>query len=283
MKKSILILVLAAFILTACNLPRRSQTPSPEEVATQVNQLLTTIPTQTSEPPTAVPPTLTPTPTEAVVPTATPTDEPTEAPTATSVPPTATPPPSDPRILLGSPTNTDPMDDGGNFFAYSDDHVEFDQEDNAMVMKAYNADSWHGWTLSGTSLKDAYIEMTASPGDCSGADRYGLMLRSTDPTKGYFYGFSCDGRYSLRKWDGKNFDTLVDWTASDKILAGANQVNRLGVKMVGGHFTFYANGAQIGEADDSTWLEGKFGLFVAASSTPDFEASVDEVSYWIIE
>jgi hypothetical protein len=281
MKRIIIVLIILSVILAGCNLPRRSQTPSPEDVNTQVVELLTAIPTLTKAPTaTQVPPTATSTPTP-LMPTATFTDEP----TSTSIPPTPAPtqPATDPRILLGEPTYTDAMDDGGGFFAYSDEHVKFDPQDDAMDMVAYNTDSWHGWSLAGTALGNAYIEMTAKPGACSGVDRYGLVLKSTDTNRGYFYGFSCDGRFSLRKWDGKDFTTIVDWTASEHITAGAGQTNRLGVKMEGNHFTFYANGAQIGEADDASFKDGKYGLFIAASETPNFSATVDQVDYWTLQ
>jgi hypothetical protein len=184
---------------------------------------------------------------------------------------------------LGQPTRKDDMSDGGSFFTYTDEHVSFDPEDNGILMTAYKTDSWHGWSLSGITQKDAYVEMTAKPGSCSGKDRYGLVLRSPDPTQAYFYGFSCDGRYSLRKWDGSEFTIIVDWASSSSILSGAEQINRLGVKMVGSHFTFYANGNQIGEADDSSFKEGKLGIFIAASATENFSVLVDEVDYWILQ
>ena len=244
---------------------------------------MTSIPTLTpaAPTPTLAQPTTAPEPTKTPEPTATWTA--TSAPSATTIPPTVAPPQTDPRTTLGEPTRKDDMKNGGNFFDYSDDHVKFVPADDAMLMTAFNPDAWHGWSLSSTTLKDAYIEMTASPGTCSGLDQYGIMFRSPDFNQGYFYGLSCDGKYSLRKWDGENYTTITDWTANDKILAGSDKINRLGVKTVDNHYTFYANGFQIGEVDDSSYSEGKFGLFIASAATTNFTASVDEVDYWIIK
>jgi hypothetical protein len=283
MKKYIFVLILISLGLSACNLPRRASTATPEEVETQVNRLLTSIPTLTANAPTSTlaPTAKAPEPTQTTEPTAT--TAPTLAPIATTIPPTAVPSQSDPRIALGEPTRKDDMKNGGSFFDYSDDHVKFEPSDEAMLMTAVNPDAWHGWSLSGISLKDAYIEMTATPGTCAGLDQYGLMVRSPDPSQGYFFAFSCDGKYSLRKWDGKDYTSITDWTASDKINPGSDKANRLGIKTVGNHFTFYANGSQIGEASDTSYSEGKLGLFIAAASTSNFKVSVDEVDYWIIQ
>jgi len=74
------------------------------------------------------------------------------------------------------------------------------------------------------------------------------VLVVTEADRGYLFGISCDGQYSLRKWDGKAGDkgvmtVLVNWTASPSIQAGSNKTNTIGFMAVGDRLILYANGA----------------------------------------
>lgn len=127
------------------------------------------------------------------------------------------------------------------------------------------------------------MEMTVKTGDCKTTDRYGLILRVPDLTQanqGYLYGFTCDGRYALRKWDGKTMTSLIAWTSSSAILSGPNQTNRLGIMAVGNRFILYANGTLLKEANDSSYTEGGFGVFIGANQTENFTVTIDQIAYW---
>ncbi len=108
------------------------------------------------------------------------------------------------------------------------------------------------------------------------------MVRAPDANQGYFLELSCGGQYKFQRWDGSKFLTLVNWTENSAIKSGSGQENRLGLKAEGDRFTFYANGVKIGEASDASYAEGRYGLFVSASSTPGFTVEVDEVDYWTL-
>jgi len=271
------IVLIAGILVVGCNLPQQNPaTPDPDQVATQVQQLLTQIPTTLppTSPPTVVPPT--PTATQEITPTST--AEPSETPTTIAA--TSTQPPTDPRLILGDPTWIDDLDNGNNFAVYTDDHVKIEEKDGYLAMTAFNPDGWHSWTLSFSNLVNFYLEATIKPEECSGNDRYGVVFRAPENNKGYVYGFSCDGQYSMRNWDGKTFTAIVDWTANEAIRKGPNQANRVGIMVKGNQFTFYANGVQTGQVQDNTYTQGKFGLFIAASETEDFTAQYDEIAYW---
>lgn len=293
---SVILSLLLTFIIVSCNLPTANVTPNPDQnaVATEVGKILTSIPVETVIPspviteiqPTATSlpseaPTITSSPTETSEPTKT--SEPTQtvAPTNTSAPiltPTTTT--ADPRTTLGSPTRSDKMDTTDYWYPYEDEHVKIQISGGSMQMTGINADAWHGWTLSSPSLQDFYLEETVTPGACEGSDSYGLLSRAPDGNSGYFYGFSCDGKYIFKKWDGSKFTVLMNWTANAAILKGADQANRLGLMAKGNVFSFYANGVKIGDATDDTFEKGAFGLWVAAYRTPGFTVHVDEVDYW---
>jgi hypothetical protein len=221
----------------------------------------------------------------------------TEIPTATEPPPTPTstspPPPvptatlsaGDPKAGLGEPAFYDSFDSGTSWPLYTDDHVSFLVKESNLVMVAFKPDRYTGWMLTWPVISEFYLEMTAKPRQCSGLDQYGMMFRATKTDKGYIgylYGVSCDGKYSLRTWNGSKFTTLVDWTSSEHILAGANQINRIGVQAEGDRISMYANGKLLKEFNDDTHQGGKFGVTVGSANTTEFKTWVDEIAYWDI-
>ena len=145
-----------------------------------------------------------------------------------------------------------------------------------------NPEAVDEWGFSNQpALKDFYLEIVAKTVDaCSGLDRYGVLVRAPDTNKGYVYGFSCDGRYRLYQWDGKNYQAIQEWKASGLITAGPGQTNRLGIWMKGDTIRLYANRKLLAEFKDDTYNEGRFGLFIGSGETKDFQVDVDEVDYW---
>jgi hypothetical protein len=302
------LLILALLFLTglaACNLPGMTAPPTPilssQEAYAQYTAAAETIVAQltlVSNPasPTPPPPTLSPTaadtstpippletatdtplPTEAIPPTPTETATPEISPTP--APPTATLQPGDPLAELGEPTWRDTFADGSNWYLYVDNDAAFEIKDTGLVMTAYTISTRNAWMLTQNQPLNYYLEVTAQPLECAGLDRYGAIVRSDSET-GYLFGFTCDGRYSFRRWNGTRMTKLVEWTASPNILTGANQTNRLGIRVSGSMFSLYANGTLLTEVTDGTYSEGGFGVYVGSDQTKNFTVLVDEVNYW---
>ena len=225
-----------------------------------------------------------PTATEAQ-PTSTATTAPSPSPTS---PPTATAtlPSTDPRAGLGDPTFLDTFSDSGNWPLYDDGHVSFAVNNDRLVMTAFDPNFWEGFILSWPQVSDFYLEMTASPRNCSGADRYGLIARGTAVKPGSYsaYNFSvtCDGRFALRLWDNENskFTILVDWTESEAIKSGSNQTNRIGLLADGERLSMYANGNLLQEFVDDSYESGRIGVVIGSATTNNFKVDVDEFAYW---
>lgn len=198
------------------------------------------------------------------------------------VSPTPTVASGDPKAGLGTPTFRDTFQSGGNWPTYEDDHVKFVIADGKLTMTAFNADYRDGWMMPGKGV-DSYIEFVAEPGTCSGLDQYGVVARMSGSDKGYIgylYGITCDGRYSLRTWDGETMQRLVDWTPSVEILTGANKVNRIGIKLDGTKISMYVNGKLVKEIASEAYDDGWFGVFVGAASTANFSVTGTEFSVW---
>jgi hypothetical protein len=195
--------------------------------------------------------------------------------------PTATTSSSDPKLGLGDPTFKDEFSNDKNWVLSADKHTDMYIKDGKLVMTAFNTNQWDGWALTWPKTINSYLEMTAKTHTCSGLDRYGLIVRSKqDASVGYLFGFSCDGRYSFRKWDGVKYTKYVDWTKSSSIQNGSNQTNRLGVKADGDHFTLYANGVKLTDFHDASYVSGYFGVYVGAAETANFTVDVTEIDYW---
>lgn len=338
MKRTLLwVSLIGLIVLSACSLPAASRQPtagastptlSPDQMQTQINQMLTMMPTNTGQPSAEATPTLAlptvameeapadgvlivtatatqasqatateaPAPTSTTAPAATAAGLPTVAvtPIATaSAPagPTTTPVAGDPRSRLGSPTSTDPMDNATKWiWPTGGDRYTFANFSGGKqsVTALTGTDGWRMANPAGREFYNIYVEATVNTNTCSGSDHYGLIFAVPvvhEPEQGYLFTVTCDGRYSLRRWNADigpkgEMKWLVNWTASSAIVTGSNQTNRLGVMMVGKRLLLYANGNLLTEVQDSTFPYGYFGLVVGSDETDDFAIQVDEMSYW---
>ena len=229
---------------------------------------------------TSVPETATMTPTPGNTPTSTMTLTP-------QISPTPTLGAEDPRSSLQTPTWVDTFEDQSDWALYSDTHASFEIVPEGLELTAFNPDFFNSWVLSWRRAEDLYLETTGTFGQCAGRDAYGLMIRSNGGDNGYIgylFGVSCDGRYSLRSWNGESMGTIVGWTTDPSINAGPEATNRVGIWADGNQLSLYANGeflVQVG--DPSHQAEGLFGLFVSSAQTSDFSVSIEEISFWNLD
>jgi hypothetical protein len=304
-----IIIAAAALALGACSLPVMEPgdlepTPDPDAAVTAAVQTLvveltqgairletqqaqateTPLPSPTPAPTDEIPPTPTPLPTDTPAPSPTLTFTPTLAPPTPSptpqLTPTQTPLASDPRPGLGSPTFRDTFQDAANWNLWEDDHARMEIRDSQLVMTAFNPDFWNSWNFTGGRAQNFYLEITGSSGQCSGRDRFGLIFRAPENNRGYLYGISCDGRYSLWIWDGTTETRLVEWTSSPHINTGPDQTNRIGVMARGNQISLYANGNLLANVADGTYESGRYGVFVGAAATENYTARIDELAFW---
>jgi hypothetical protein len=186
------------------------------------------------------------------------------------------------ELNLGTATWTDNLDNANNWYLLDTANTKFTHSDSKLVLTSITPGAGEEWGLSDRpSMKDYYLQATfITGGSCSGYDKYGLLARAPDQDKGYVFEFSCDGHFRLYTWDGKNYNAVQEWHASDSIVAGANQTNVMGIYMKGTDIRLYANGHKLGEFTDSTFDHGQFGVVIGSVNTQNFTVSVDQVSYW---
>ena len=302
---TIVFLVVLGLTLSACNMPGyQGEIPegSDDLMATEIARILTGTPvevnpTTTSEPneaetaypvaseevtaPTSTEEEVVPEKTEEVI-----TEEPTATPELTFTPtqaPTATLADTDPVLTLGSPDWVDHMDDGDNWPTGFNEYTSIEFKNGYLKLSADT--DLDGWRLSWPYLEDFYLEATMLFATCEGSDHTGLMFRvpeDSNANAGYLFGITCDGRYSLRLWDGKNMSYPVNWTESDAIKKGEDQTNILGVMAVDSNLALFINGVKVKEISNDAFNEGQFGIFVGGTNSDLPEVWVDQIRYWEI-
>jgi len=282
-KQNLILLILLALVVSACNMPGNNGSDtdgSDDAMATEIAKILTGTPIEVEPSPTPLPeeeettaPEPTNTPEE---PTATP--EPTDTPTAE---PTPTLSDTDPAQTLGEPDWIDNMENGDNWATGFSDYTSIEFDDGYLQLTA--EEDVDGWRLSWPVLDNFYLEAKVQSPECEGRDHYGLMFRvpeNANANKGYLFGITCDGQYSLRRWDGETMHFPVAWTESDAINSGEDETNILGVMADGANLALYINGEKVTQLTDNAYLTGKFGLFVGADNVEDLTVWVDYVRYW---
>lgn len=194
----------------------------------------------------------------------------------------------DPGVFLGDPDWQDDMEPGEYYWNLeTDEYIAAAYDDGSLQLRALS--EVMGWRIASTPvLGDAYIEAVVEMGACSTSDGYGLVFRVPEKVnynQGYFFGVTCDGKYSLRVWDGLSGQNgQTTWLrypkGSEYVSKGKDAVNTLGVLLVDDSITLYINGELVEQFVDDTYTEGFFGLFINRDHTENLTINVDQVSYW---
>ena len=74
-------------------------------------------------------------------------------------------------------------------------------------------------------------------------------------------------RFGLLLLNNGNWNTIIEWTDSSQI--NTDGTNTIGVLAKGTSFTFFINGEQVDQADDSTLKSGKVGIALALHNAGD--------------
>lgn len=281
MYRACVAILLMGLLMVGCNAPTAlPATPSttPEVIATEVSRLMTAAPTLTAPQPgtTEAPPlaTLQLTTPAPVEPTAT---ETVEASATATVPP-------QPTNADDTPDWTDTFTGNSVFYQFDNGNTRVTQSNGSLVLTGLNSNGWMGYSLTYSQKpKNFVMEAVFTTQSCSGSDIYGLIFRAPDDNAGYFFGVTCDGRYSLR---GRNFSTgaeanAVELTSSTAIKSGANQTNTLRVTTEGSTIGLFINDTLVHEVVDESFTEaGYIGAFIAANETPGFTVNLEEISIW---
>lgn len=204
--------------------------------------------------------------------------------------PTTTPPsapdrqPDDPALRLGDPDWTDPFDSTDNWTTFTGKTSQVEISEGKLRYTVFEATAAPTWTTSWPMVSNFYLEVLAQmPAVCSGKDRFGLIFRSPDPSHGYRYELSCDGQYRLLAFGPDGAEVIVAWARSEHLLAGPNQINRLGVWANGKTISLIINGVTMSGLEHNDYRSGTFGFSITPEETDNFTAVFDDLTFWTFE
>ncbi|HKT36794.1 MAG TPA: hypothetical protein VJR48_00380, partial [Ktedonobacterales bacterium] len=89
---------------------------------------------------------------------------------------------------------------------------------------------------------------------------YGILLRAKGYDQYYLFAINSSQQWTFALVTNGNGTAIVSPTSDSHINTGLNASNTLTVRANGKHFIFYANGVELGQADDGTISSGKTGL-----------------------
>jgi len=210
------------------------------------------------------------------------------APVSTSLPgqPTAGPPPTpipgDPAEVLGKPDGQDTFDNDNHWKLFDNQCFKSEIEEGIFWMTAKGMQGFSCWEVTWPQIENYYLEtIVEMPQECDPDDRFGLFFRAPDNSRGYLYGLTCSGTYSMTSWDGSSTNVVADFASSEFILVVPGERNRIGVIADGNNYSLYVNGNFLTQVSNSMFVDqGKLGFFVRAATEESFTARYDDLKVW---
>lgn len=189
--------------------------------------------------------------------------------------------PGDPAAGLGNFSWQDTFDSAENWSEYTANNTQVAINNGELHFTVFTPGSGPTWTVSWPTVSNFYLEtLVRTPLTCSGKDRFGLVFRAPDPSQGYRYEFSCDGQYHLMAFDENGAETVVAWASSDALLAGPNQINRMGVWAQGKVVSLVINGVVVAGLPEAEYRTGRFGFVIVSENTENFTVHFDNLTFW---
>ncbi len=193
--------------------------------------------------------------------------------------------PNNPALLLGEPDGMDTFDNANHWSLFDAQCFKSEIKNGIFEMTSKGIEGQACWEVSWPKIQDFYTEVTVEmPASCNPKDRFGLFFRAPDNNRGYLYGISCDGEYSMTKWDGYETTVVVEANSDQVIAVGSGKSNRIGVLASADNYYLYVNGQYVAQGKDSSFIgDGKIGFFVRAAANQGFTVRFDELAIWVLD
>jgi hypothetical protein len=134
----------------------------------------------------------------------------------------------------------------------------------------------------GPELDNYYLEITASPSLCRGADAYGLLLRASNSENAYRFLATCQGLVRLERVKGGRILPLQDWTPGGQT-PGAPLDVRFGVWAYNNEIRFFVNDMYVFSINDPVWRSGKIGVFARSAGDTAVTVSFSQLEVYGLE
>jgi hypothetical protein len=222
-----------------------------------------------------------------------PTAAPSQTPTIVWFPPTDTPktiptlipsPTEDLRPGQGEIIFQDVFDDEGDWSVVSGNKGSATVVNGRLTLALSEPNTFLFTTRQAPVFNDFYLEITANPKLCRGADEYGLLVRVTGALEYYRFSLSCDGRARVDRFYNGQVTSVVPWTANGVIPTAVPSSVRLGVWALKGEIRFFVNEQFLFSVRDPLLYAGTLGVFVRTSGeTPVTVSFTDLVVRGLME
>ncbi|MCL4267093.1 MAG: hypothetical protein KJ069_28195 [Anaerolineae bacterium] len=135
------------------------------------------------------------------------------------------------------------------------------------------------WGLNEAEHTNVEMEVTTRQLSSHDNNAYGLMCRAdtSNDGDGYYFLISGDGFYSIRKGEGDDVVSLVDWTESSAINEG-QATNKIRAVCTGDYLGLWVNDKFVSETNDTTYTSGYAGLAAAAFEEGDADITFDDLT-----
>jgi hypothetical protein len=127
-----------------------------------------------------------------------------------------------------------------------------------------------------TAEATAEVTESAEATDEPTADPEAVIALEGD---GYLFLIQGTGSFAIMRARGRDVVPLVDWRASDTIIAGPGR-NRIRAVCVGNYLAMYVNGEFMGDATDDSYTSGQIGLAASAANRLGVRVEFDNVSVY---
>ncbi|MEX1071674.1 MAG: hypothetical protein WEC37_03520 [Anaerolineales bacterium] len=227
-----------------------------------------------------------------LAPTSTPTPSATPTPTTVWFPPTFTPSPLPTQAISPTPDLRpgisellleDDFSDAEPWSTTSNKDASVTVSNNSISLSLKSEDTSLLTTRTSPVFTDFYVEITAQTNLCSGADEYGLAVRTDEDGNHYRLVLSCDGRASVQRSFNGLFTRQTEWLESRAIPSLTPGSARLGVWAAGNQIRFFVNDLYLFTVTDSEIYKGTVGVFVHTSSDADVSVIFKDLQVWAIE
>ena len=137
---------------------------------------------------------------------------------------------------------------GWERFTSAEGTMDYDGSGYRFLVNALQANFW---STPGKSFRDVRLEVDVAKLSGPDENRIGLLCRFIEGNY-YFFMVSSDGYYTIGKYIGGNAIQLgqSEMQYNESIHTGL-AVNHLRADCIGGTLTFYVNGNQVAQAQDS--------------------------------
>jgi len=131
-----------------------------------------------------------------------------------------------------------------------------------------------------TALSDFYLEITASPSICRGADEYGLLVRLVSTQDFLRFGLNCRGEARLDRLSGGEASSPFPPEISGAVPPGAPSTSRLSVWALGKELRFYVNGQYLFTVSDPVLQVGGLGVYARTSGDDSMTVNFSDLDVY---